>query len=87
MSTLMHLQEDISYENNPTKVGKTFKTVIARLEGDYYICRTEYDSPEVDPEMLIKADSELLAGEFLNVRVDRAEAFDLYGTVVDDNPN
>jgi ribosomal protein S12 methylthiotransferase len=87
MSTLMRLQEDISYENNQTKVGKTFKTVIDRLEGDYYIGRTEYDSPEVDPEMLIKADRELLAGEFLNVRVDRAEAFDLYGTVVDDNPN
>jgi ribosomal protein S12 methylthiotransferase len=87
MSTLMHLQEDISYENNQTKVGKTFKTVIDRLEGDYYIGRTEYDSPEVDPEILIKADRELLTGEFLNVRVDHVEAFDLYGTVVDDNPN
>lgn len=87
MSMLMHLQEDISYENNQTKVGKTFKTVIDRLEGDYYIGRTEYDSPEVDPEILIKADRELLTGEFLNVRVDHVEAFDLYGTVVDDNPN
>lgn len=82
MSRLMRVQQDISAEISASKVGKTFKTVIDRLEGDYYVGRTEFDSPEVDPEVLIKADRKLTEGSFVNVRVTEADAFDLYGTVV-----
>ena len=66
------------------KVGKTFKVIIDRLEGDFYIGRTEFDSPEVDPEVLIRKtdNSELKIGEFYNVQVDGAEEFDLYAHVV-----
>ena len=81
LSRLMRVQQDISAEISATKVGKTFKTMIDRLEGEYYVGRTEYDSPEVDPEVLIKADVELPVGEFLNVRITEADAFDLYGKV------
>ena len=55
--------------------------MIDRLEGEYYVGRTEFDSPEVDPEVLIKADRELPIGEFVNVKVTEADAFDLYGEV------
>jgi len=82
LSRLMRVQQDISAEISASKVGKTFKTVIDRLEGDYYVGRTEFDSPEVDPEVLIKADRKLTEGSFVNVRVTEADAFDLYGTVV-----
>ena len=81
LSRLMRVQQDISAQISEAKVGKTFKTMIDRLEGDYYVGRTEFDSPEVDPEVLIKADSELPVGEFLNVRITEADAFDLYGKV------
>lgn len=82
LSRLMRVQQDISAEISASKVGKSFKTVIDRLEGDYYVGRTEFDSPEVDPEVLIKADRKLTEGSFVNVRVTEADAFDLYGTVV-----
>ena len=82
LSRLMRVQQDISAEISASKVGKTFKTVIDRLEGDYYVGRTEFDSPEVDPEVLIKADRKLTEGSFVKVRVTEADAFDLYGTVV-----
>ena len=81
LSRLMRVQQDISASISESKVGKTFKTMIDRLEGDYYIGRTEFDSPEVDPEVLIKADSQLPVGEFVNVRVTEADAFDLYGEI------
>ena len=81
LSRLMRVQQDISASISESKVGKTFKTMIDRLEGDYYIGRTEFDSPEVDPEVLIKADSRLPVGEFVNVRVTEADAFDLYGKI------
>ncbi len=55
--------------------------MIDRIEGDYYIGRTEFDSPDVDPEMLIKADADLSIGNFYNVRVTDAVDFDLYGVV------
>ena len=82
LSRLMRVQQDISAEISATKVGKTLKTMIDRLEGEYYVGRTEFDSPEVDPEVLIKADVELPVGEFLNVRITEADAFDLYGKVI-----
>ena len=81
LSRLMRVQQDISASIAESKVGQTFKTVIDRLEGDYYVGRTEFDSPEVDPEVLIKADAEMTAGSFVNVRITEADAFDLYGEV------
>ena len=82
LSRLMRVQQDISASISESKVGKTFKVMIDRLEGDYYVGRTEYDSPEVDPEVLIKAERELPVGEFVNVKVTEADAFDLYGQVI-----
>jgi ribosomal protein S12 methylthiotransferase len=81
LSRLMRVQQDISAQISDEKVGKSFKTMIDRLEGDYYVGRTEFDSPEVDPEVLIKADTELPIGEFVNARITEADAFDLYGKV------
>ena len=81
LSRLMRVQQDIAESISEAKVGKTFKTIIDRLEGDYYVGRTEFDSPEVDPEVLIKADCRLATGKFHNVRVTRADAFDLYGII------
>ena len=81
LSRLMRVQQDISAEISEQKVGKTFKTMIDRLEGDYYVGRTEFDSPEVDPEVLIKADGKLHIGQFVNTRIVEADVFDLYGIV------
>ena len=81
LSRLMRVQQDIAAQISEAKVGKTFKTMIDRIEGEYYIGRTEFDSPEVDPEVLIKADEELKLGQFVNVKVTEADVFDLYGTV------
>ena len=81
LSRLMRVQQDISADISALKVGKTFKTMIDRLEGEYYVGRTEYDSPEVDPEVLVKADVELPVGEFRNVTITEADAFDLYGEI------
>jgi ribosomal protein S12 methylthiotransferase len=84
LSKLMRVQQDISLEHQENKIGKQFKVIIDRVEGDYYIGRTEFDSPEVDPEVLIgKTDGLLLqTGEFYNVKIDRAEEFDLYAHVI-----
>jgi len=80
---IMEIQQGISYDINQQKVGKTYKVMIDKMEGDYFIGRTEYDSPEVDNEVLIsKADSFLTIGRYAEVRIDRAEDFDLYGSIV-----
>lgn len=81
LSRLMRVQQNISDEINAAKIGKSFNTMIDRLEGDYYIGRTEFDSPEVDPEVLVKADVELECGRFYSVRVTDSDAFDLYGSI------
>ena len=81
LSRLMRVQQDISADISASKVGKTFKTMIDRVEGEYYVGRTEFDSPEVDPEVLIKGDVELPVGEFVNVKITEADSFDLYGKV------
>ena len=82
LDMLMQRQQSISLELNESKVGKLFRTVIDRTEGGYYVGRTEFDSPEVDPEMLVDAvDGGLETGVFYDVKVIRAEEFDLYGTV------
>jgi ribosomal protein S12 methylthiotransferase len=83
LDKLMAIQQRISAELSDRKIGQTFRVIIDRMEGDYYIGRTQFDSPEVDPEVLIKAEGqELQIGEFYEVRVDSADDFDLYGTVI-----
>ncbi|MDQ3392941.1 MAG: 30S ribosomal protein S12 methylthiotransferase RimO [Bacteroidota bacterium] len=79
---IMALQEEISLELNQKKVGKTFKVLIDRKESGNYVGRTEYDSPEVDNEVLIDAKNNYLRiGDFVDVRIIDATEFDLYGTV------
>jgi ribosomal protein S12 methylthiotransferase len=79
---IMELQSGISYELNQLKIGKTFKTLIDRAEGNYFIGRTEFDSPEVDNEVLLKKSEEYVRiGDFVNVTIDSAEHFDLFGHV------
>ena len=82
LDELMILQQDISAEIEAGKVGLTMPVVIDRKEGDYYIGRTEFCSPEVDPEVLIKADQRLRVGSFYKVKMTSSEEFDLYGEVV-----
>jgi ribosomal protein S12 methylthiotransferase len=83
LDRLMLLQEGISAELCQEKVGNIYKVVIDRKEGDYYIGRTEYDSPEVDCEVLIhQNEGELQLGTFYNVSITAAEEYDLYGTLV-----
>ena len=80
---IMDIQQGISYEINQTKVGNEYKVLVDKMEGEYFVGRTEYDSPEVDNEVLIPAaDNYLTLGRFAQVRVDKAEDFDLYGTIV-----
>ena len=81
LSRLMRVQQDISAQISESKVGQTFKVMIDRLEGDYYVGRTEFDSPEVDPEVLVRTDTELPLGGFVNVKINEADAFDLYGII------
>lgn len=82
VETLMSLQESISLELNQKKIGKTFKILVDRKEGDQYIGRTEHDSPEVDNEVLISSpDTYLRIGDFTSVTIDDASEFDLMGTV------
>jgi len=80
---LMMLQQQISLELNKEKEGKIFKTIIDRREGEHYIGRTEFDSPEVDNEVLIPvSEGNLKTGEFYHVRIEKADFFDLTGKVV-----
>ena len=81
LAALMELQQEISAEVQARKVGQTLPVVIDRREGDYYVGRTEFDSPEVDPEVLIPAaEGTLRRGCFYDVRVTSADDFDLYAT-------
>lgn len=83
LSKLMALQQEISAEVEAEKVGKVLPVIIDRKEGDYYIGRTEYCSPEVDPEVLIKVENKRLrVGEFYQVRITDSEEFDIYGEVI-----
>ena len=84
LDKLMAVQQRISAEVEAQKVGKTLLTIIDRKEGDYYVGRTEYCSPEVDPEVLIRADKRRLrTGCFYNVHITDSDDFDLYGEVED----
>lgn len=84
VDTIMEIQQNISLEINEKRVGTVEKVLIDRIEGDYYIGRTQYDSPEVDDEILISIDdNELNVGDFVNVKLIKADYFDLYGEVFD----
>ena len=81
---IMNIQSHISWELNQEKIGKIFKVLFDRKEGDYFVGRTEYDSPDVDNEVLVRTEENYIRiGDFLNVRIEKADHFDLYGVVVD----
>ncbi|WP_293931793.1 30S ribosomal protein S12 methylthiotransferase RimO [Sphingobacterium sp. UBA6645] len=80
---IMEVQQGISYDINQTKIGNSYKVLVDRVDGDYFIGRTEYDSPEVDNEVVLDAKTNYARiGDFVQVKVDRAEDFDLYGSIV-----
>jgi ribosomal protein S12 methylthiotransferase len=83
---IMEVQQEISLELNQERIGRTYKVLIDRKEGEYYIGRTQYDSPEVDNEVLIPVEQTLRPGEFYQVNITGAEAFDLYGRVEPSTP-
>lgn len=82
LDALMRAQEKISAEINAAKMGQELKVIVDREEEDFYVGRTQFDSPEVDPEMLISKERPLELGQFYQVRVTDAQAFDLYGSVL-----
>jgi len=83
LDKIMRIQQNISTELEAEKVGKVLKVIIDRQEGDYYIGRTEYCSPEVDPEVLIPAaEAKLTVGNFYDVKITDSEEFDIYGTTI-----
>lgn len=80
---VMDLQSSISYDMNQERVGKTYKVLFDRKEGDYFIGRTEFDSPDVDNEVIINAkDFYVRIGDFSNIKITKADHYDLYGEVV-----
>jgi ribosomal protein S12 methylthiotransferase len=80
---IMELQSQISFDSNQEKIGKTFKVLFDRKEGEYFIGRTEFDSPDVDNEVLIKAENTYVRiGDFSQVRIISADHYDLYGEII-----
>ena len=83
LDELMALQQEISADLSHNKIGQEFKVIIDRKEGEYYIGRTQFDSPEVDPEVLIKADGKrLFSGRFYQVRITKADDFAHFGEII-----
>ena len=83
VETFMEVQQDISLELNANRVGNVEKVLIDRIEGEYYVGRTQYDSPEVDDEVLIKIDdNELEIGTFVNAKIVKADFFDCYAEIL-----
>ncbi|MBP1541575.1 MAG: 30S ribosomal protein S12 methylthiotransferase RimO [Prevotella sp.] len=82
LDKLMRIQQNISAEIEADKVGRRMRIIVDRLEGDYFVGRTEFCSPEVDPEVLVPAAENLRIGEFYDVRITDAEEFDLYATTL-----
>jgi ribosomal protein S12 methylthiotransferase len=81
---IMELQSGISYELNQQKVGQTYKVLFDRVEGDYFIGRTEFDSPDVDNEVLVKKENTYVRlGDFALVKIEKADHYDLYGSVIE----
>lgn len=81
LDELMEIQQDISYRINQNKIGKTFKVIIDRQENNLYFGRTEYDSPDVDGEVIIRTNKSLTIGNFYKVKITDAEDFDLHGEI------
>ena len=79
---IMEVQQEISLEKNQEKVGKIFKVMIDKKEAGRYLGRTEFDSVEVDNEVIIQSNKKLTIGEFVNVKINKAFDYDLEGTVV-----
>ncbi|HTE02080.1 MAG TPA: 30S ribosomal protein S12 methylthiotransferase RimO [Mucilaginibacter sp.] len=80
---IMEIQQGISFDKNQEKIGQTYKVLIDKKDGNYFVGRTEFDSPEVDNEVLIDARKHYATiGSFVNVKIDSAEDFDLYGQIV-----
>ena len=83
LDELMAIQQDISSELNAAKIGRQMKVIIDRVEDNYYIGRTEFDSPEVDPEVLIERNGEkLIIGNFYQIEIVNSDDFDLYGRII-----
>ncbi len=82
LDELVGLQQGISYSLNQAKIGKTYKVLIDRKEGEYWVGRTQYDSPEVDNEVLIPLEQKTKIGNFVTVKVNAAEEFDLYADII-----
>lgn len=83
---IMEIQSQISWELNQQKIGETFKVVIDRKDGNYFVGRTEFDSPDVDNEVLIEASEIYLkTGEYYDIQITEAADFDLYGVPVNAN--
>ncbi|MCF6223912.1 MAG: 30S ribosomal protein S12 methylthiotransferase RimO [Flavobacteriaceae bacterium] len=83
VAALMEIQAQISFDLNQEKVGKTFQCIFDRKEGDHYIGRTEFDSPDVDNEVIVDATQHYIKiGEFINIKITEATDFDLYGEPV-----
>jgi len=82
MDEIMEIQQEISMEINQGKVGREYKVLIDRKEGNFYVGRSEFDSPEVDNEILIDTELSLQTGNFYQVNINRADYFDLYGTLI-----
>ena len=84
LDEIMRIQQAISAELNASKIGRRFNVIIDRTEGEYYIGRTEFDSPEVDPEVLIKRTGKALSiGNFYGVQVTDSGEFDLFGEIIE----
>lgn len=78
---VMEAQQEISFELNRAKVGSDFKVLVDRREGDFFVARTQYDSPEVDNEVLIRTEAGIRIGNFYKARITAAESYDLFGTI------
>ena len=82
-SAIMEIQQDISFDKNSEKIGQTLRVLFDRKEGEHFVGRTEFDSPEVDNEVLVNAkENYVRIGDFANVKITKAEEYDLYGDVV-----
>lgn len=82
-NAVMEIQQDISFDKNSEKIGQTLRVLFDRKEGEYFVGRTEFDSPEVDNEVLVNAkENYVRIGDFANVKITKAEEYDLFGDVV-----
>ena len=82
-NAIMEIQQDISFDKNLEKIGQTLRVLFDRKEGEHFVGRTEFDSPEVDNEVLVNAkDNYVRIGDFANVKITKAEEYDLFGDLV-----